>query len=102
MAAIPIALYRQPEVQSDLADIIRVVFAMIMLSFYLGLIGPRAIGQGGQKRPSGRGLMYLLFIRGGTGRNDFDAGPPLPMARVMDARIKITKSRHQIKKQVHR
>ncbi len=66
MAAIAIALYRQPEVQSDLANIMRIVFAMIMLSFYLGLIEPRAIGQGGQKRPPGRGLMYLLFIRGGT------------------------------------
>jgi hypothetical protein len=49
MAAIAMALYRGPYVQSDLADIIRIVFAMLMSSFYLGLIGPRAVGQGEMK-----------------------------------------------------
>jgi hypothetical protein len=34
-------------VQSNLAEVIRNVFALLMLSFYPGLIGPRALGQGG-------------------------------------------------------
>jgi hypothetical protein len=38
---------------------------MLMSSFYLGLIGPRAAGQGGQKRPSGRGLRYSSWFMDG-------------------------------------
>ncbi len=36
--------------QSNLKLKIRLVFAMLMSSFYLGLIGPRPIRQGGSKR----------------------------------------------------
>jgi hypothetical protein len=52
-ADIAMALYRCTKVQSDLADAIRIAFAMLMSSFYLGLIGPRAIGQGGAKETIG-------------------------------------------------
>jgi hypothetical protein len=40
-----------------------IIFAMLMSSSYPGLIGPRAVGKGGKKRPSGRGLRKFLDIR---------------------------------------
>ncbi len=40
-------------VQTDRADVIRILCAMLMSSFYLGLIGPREVGQGGAKEAIG-------------------------------------------------
>ncbi len=50
------ALNRRPQVQSDLADVIKTSF----FSFFLGPIRPRASrqGGGGQKGPPGRGLRH--------------------------------------------
>jgi hypothetical protein len=59
-AAIAIAHYRRSYVQSDLADVIRIVFSMLMLSFYLGLIGPRAIGKGGTKGAVGERVKGIV------------------------------------------
>jgi hypothetical protein len=58
-AAVAIALYRRSKVQSDQAEVIRIVFSMLMLPCYLGLIGPRAIRKGGTKGAVGRGLKVL-------------------------------------------
>ncbi len=55
-------LYRRPQVNSDLADVIRIIFDLLLSSFYQGLIGPRASDKGGCKGLPGRGLKRSISV----------------------------------------
>jgi hypothetical protein len=46
----------------DLADIIKIIVALQMLSFLLGPIGPRAAGEGGGKRAVGERVNINIVV----------------------------------------
>jgi hypothetical protein len=55
------ALYRRPKVQSDLANVIKIIFALQLSFFLLNRLdlGPPDKGGGGAREPRGRESMKL-------------------------------------------